>query len=737
MDRSCLIANRTRHPTVLISGGHEGADGRGCPGDPRRSEAAWFSAHLVVCLVACVAAAVPGTGSEAGVITAARDGQFLLERDAEVSTSRPAARERLQATTPTAPTPLPIPDSPAPPVLPEVPDGTSEPRPGEALPGSTSTPQPTATGPDPVTEVEPAPASPPGEPVEPPPAPVSTPSPPSPPPTPTPEPTPEPAPPMVPTSAPDPEMLPVEGSHQDDTAEVVFRGRVLFVLRGSLGAFSAADRAHAVERKLKELVRTPGSQRKIRTALGTAGPELLAGDRVLLTLTAADTATAGGTPEEAAAAVAAALQHALDTGVRASSLRTIAIGLLLTVLATAVLVAFLRLLGLGFPRVVKVVRSWEGTLIRNIRIQRLELLSAARITEFLILGLRLLRLVLAAAALLLYFPVVFSFFPFTRELSNTLLEYLLVPIETVWVMVLDYLPNVFFLLVIGTMTFYGIRLVKWLFQEIERETISLPGFDRDWAAPTFKIVRFLILAFALVVAFPYLPGSQSPAFQGVSIFLGLLLSLSSSSAISNIVAGVILTYTRAFRLGDRVKIADTVGDVVEKSLLATHVRTVKNVDITVPNSLVLGSHIINYSAAARGPGLVLHTTVTIGYDVPWRTVHELLLGAARDTSAIDAEPAPFVWQTSLGDFAVSYELNAVTRRADAMGAVYSELHQHIQDRFNAAGVEIMSPAYTAVRDGNQATIPADYLPPAYETPGFRIWPLSPGKGKAKPPSGDT
>jgi small-conductance mechanosensitive channel len=229
-----------------------------------------------------------------------------------------------------------------------------------------------------------------------------------------------------------------------------------------------------------------------------------------------------------------------------------------------------------------------------------------------------------------------------------------------------------------------------------------------------------MLALAAVIVFPYLPGSDSPAFQGISIFIGVLLSLGSTSAVSNIVAGVVLTYMIPFRPGDRVKIADTTGDIVEQNLLVVRVRTTKNVEITIPNSTVLGNHIVNYSRNAEGQGVVLHSTVTIGYDAPWRTVHELLVSAARRTAGVLQEPEPYVLQTSLNDFHVSYEVNLYTNEPSRMAPIYSELHANIQDEFARAGVEIMSPHYFAARDGNQATIPSELLPADTVIPAFRV-----------------
>jgi small-conductance mechanosensitive channel len=228
--------------------------------------------------------------------------------------------------------------------------------------------------------------------------------------------------------------------------------------------------------------------------------------------------------------------------------------------------------------------------------------------------------------------------------------------------------------------------------------------------------------------FPYLPGAGSDAFKGVSLFVGVLFSLGSSGAVGNIVAGVVLTYTNAFRVGDRVQIGETVGDVVERTMLVTRVRTIKNVDITIPNGTVLASQVINFTTQAADRGLILHSTVTIGYDVPWRQVHELLIAAAGATENVLAEPAPFVLQTSLDDFYVSYQINAYTELPAVMAQTYSLLHQNIQDRFNEAGVEIMSPHYGALRDGNQATIPADHLAKGYRAPTFRLEQVSPEHG---------
>jgi small-conductance mechanosensitive channel len=267
-----------------------------------------------------------------------------------------------------------------------------------------------------------------------------------------------------------------------------------------------------------------------------------------------------------------------------------------------------------------------------------------------------------------------------------------------------------------------LRAIKPFFTGLERENLVINGFYPDWAKPTYNLLSLLIIALAIVIAFPYLPGFNSPAFQGVSVFLGVLFSLGSTSAIANVVGGIILIYTRSFQLGDKISIGDVIGDVIEKGLLVTRIRTPANRIITIPNSSLLNTNVINFSVSQREfkQPLILQTTVTLGYDLPWRKVHATLKEAALATQFIVSEPAPFVLQTSLDDFYVSYQLNAYTDHPSKMVYIYSELHQNIQDKCNEVGIEIMSPHYKALRDGNHSTIPENYLPEDYQSPAFGI-----------------
>jgi small-conductance mechanosensitive channel len=371
-------------------------------------------------------------------------------------------------------------------------------------------------------------------------------------------------------------------------------------------------------------------------------------------------------------------------------------------------------------RLIRKLESWRGTKIPPIRVQSFELISADRLTDTLKWAVQKTKIVVYLILLYIFIPVFFSYFPRTRYYVLGYLDYFIAPFRAIFQGILDFIPNLVFIAITIYVVRYVLRLLRLFFSEIESGRITFKGFHKDWAAPTFKLSKFLLIVFTIVLISPYMPGFGSPAFQGISIFFGILLSLGSTAAIANIVAGAALTYMRPFKVGDRVKIADTVGDVVEKTLLITRVQTIKNVEVTIPNSMVLGSHMINFSVLAQESKLIIHTSVTIGYDVPWRMVHELLIGAAKDTKGVVQEPPPFVLQTALNDFSVAYELNAYTADAQHLMGIQSELHQNIQDRFNEAGVEIMSPTYAALRDGNQVTIPNDYLPKTYEAQGFKI-----------------
>ena len=489
------------------------------------------------------------------------------------------------------------------------------------------------------------------------------------------------------------------------TAPVIVSGKTLFSVQGVL-SFSAEARAAAISKRIRDLSQDVVLRSQTISVSDAEGAsDIVAGDLVVMSVTDRDARAASVTRQALAQDYAQRIAAALTAYRHEYSLKSLILGGVYALISTIVLIVLLRLLGILFRKFYKKLHSWRGTVIPSLRIQKFELLPADRIADFAIGVTRLTRLALVLVICYFYASLVLGFFPWTRGYARVLLGYVLSPLKQVSDAAIAYLPNVFFIAVILVIAYYVTKFVRVIFDEIGKGTISFSNFYPEWAEPTYKIVRVLIFALTLVVVFPYLPGAKSPAFQGVSIFLGVLLSLGSTSAVADIVAGVILTYMRAFRVGDRVKIADTIGDVVEKTLLVTRVRTIKNVEITITNTMVLSSHIINYSASLRDGGLILHTAVTIGYDAPWRTVHQLLIDAALACEDVRKDPKPFVLQTALDDFYVHYEINAYTDQPSRMVKIYSDLHQAIQDKFNEAGVEIMSSHYANVRDGNRSTIP--------------------------------
>lgn len=379
-------------------------------------------------------------------------------------------------------------------------------------------------------------------------------------------------------------------------------------------------------------------------------------------------------------------------------------------IATGALVLAWIAVGSIFRRLNGAIDRWHAPIHQALKIQRLEVVSAQQIRDAMLSAARLARSGILLVTLSIYISRILSLFPEAGPVANELRLMVINPLNMIGQAVIDYLPNLIQIIIILLITRYALKLIHLFFHAIDAGIIVIPDFYPDWSEPTYKIVRLVVLVFIPFAILPLLPGANSQFFEEISFFIGLLVSLGSTSAIKNMTAGMVLTYTRSFQIGDRIRIGESVGDVLDKSLFVTRLNTIKNEQITIPNGTVLDSNIVNYSTQARTQGLILHTSVTIGYDVDWRQVHDLLIAAALRTTHIIETPQPFVLQTSLDDYYVAYEINAYTSRADLMAGTLSELHQNIQDSFHTAGVEIMSPAYTALRNGSDAAIPAQEPP---------------------------
>jgi small-conductance mechanosensitive channel len=338
-------------------------------------------------------------------------------------------------------------------------------------------------------------------------------------------------------------------------------------------------------------------------------------------------------------------------------------------------------------------------------------------------------LVLLIAA---YVFEVFRYFRGSSRLLDAIRQTLATPARAITQAIINYLPEVGYLAVIWALGYGLLKVVNFTFRSISDGTLRFPGFQQEWAGPTYKLIRVIVVLFLVMVSFPYLPGAGSQFFQGFSVFVGALVTFGSSGAIGNIIAGITLTYTNAFRIGDLIRIGDTIGFVREKSLLVTRLVTVQNEGVTIPNGNILSGSILNYSSLAATKGLTLTVNAGIGYDVDWRTVHRLMIEGARRTTYVLQDPPPCVWQTNLGDYAVVYQLRAWTDRADLMLETHSDLRAKVLDEFNRAGVEIMTPSIFAHRDASDLAIPQEQFPDRPAPEGIAVEVKTPASGPSSP-----
>jgi small-conductance mechanosensitive channel len=487
--------------------------------------------------------------------------------------------------------------------------------------------------------------------------------------------------------------LGAEAVDEVNVAPVIVDGVTLMRLRG-VSALPAEKRARSVAGRIEALAAdrsiSPGT---LRVEEAETVSRILAGDQLVLAITDADARLEQLDRSVLAKVYVTRIGEAIDSYRRDRAADRLARSGLLALAAS---LALAGLLWLGRRLMRRVDALFERRIkekLAGLEAQSFRILSAAHLWRTL-RGLRgLLWTVAVLLAIVFYLDFVLHLFPWTRWLGLRLFDLLVDPLRVVGGGVLRSIPDLVFLVILVIVVRYVLKALRLLFGGIEQGVVSLAGFQSEWAWPTYRLVRLMVLALAVVVAYPYIPGSGTDAFKGVSLFLGVVFSLGSSSLIGNIIAGYSMTYRRAFRVGDRVRIDEHMGDISETRLLVTHLRTPKNEEIVIPNSTILGTSVVNYSTLAREGRLILHTTVGIGYETPWRQVEAMLQEAAARTEGLLREPAPFVMHKALGDFAVTYEINAYCGDAQAMYTIYTRLHRNILDVFNEYGVQIMTPAY--------------------------------------------
>jgi small-conductance mechanosensitive channel len=515
-------------------------------------------------------------------------------------------------------------------------------------------------------------------------------------------------------------QLPPGFTVADPGGPVELEGKVLFYLRVNSKVDTAQKRAQIVSASILKLAEDPlFSPKSITVRDSELSSDIMAGDKVLYPLWEFEARVMGKPANELARDYADKIRQAIAAYQKEHSLRNLIIRIIKTVLALFALIILVMLVNRGMRRLNRAILASDR--IRGVKIGEFEFFTADRIKAVITSVTKMVRLLIILVLIYSYFHLGLSFFPSTQRYALKLYEGVFGAVTSVGEAIWDQTPALAFLAVLFFITRYVLKTLRFFFEQVGAGKVTVSGLDAEVAPITYKIVKILILAFVAVIAYPYIPGSQSSAFKGISIFLGVLFSLGSSSAIANLIAGVSLTYMRSFRVGDVIKVGDSTGVVLERRLYITRLKTFKNQVITIPNNIILTSHVNNLSQEVRrGNGLILHTSVTIGYDAAWEKVHALLIEAANRTAHILKSPPPFVLQTALNDFYVAYEVNAYTDAPEIMPWIYGELHQNIQNTFNEGGVEIMSPHYTQIRDGNHTTIPADYLTPDYEAPAIRI-----------------
>ena len=472
-------------------------------------------------------------------------------------------------------------------------------------------------------------------------------------------------------------------------------GKHLFEVRGMRG-YPAARRAREAGERIVALAADPKfSPESLTIKHGELDTQILNGDKMVIRVFDADGGIEGLQRDLLAEVYLVRIKESIGEYRRDRTSEYLTRGAVRAGVATLIIAAVL----FGLLKLVRWVgRVLERRFERHVKALEEKSNKILRADRFLTIFHWILKAISLAAALLLayyYLQYVLGIFPWTRAFGFRMLALITDPIHNLAKAIIAYIPKLVFLIILVFITRYLIRVLRLFFDSLGRRSKTLSGFDPDWAQPTFKIVRIVLILLTAVLAYPYIPGSSSDAFKGISIFIGVIFSLGSTSVIANVMAGYTMIYRRAFKVGDRVKINDAVGDVTAIRMLVTHIRSLKNEELILPNSIVINSQVINYSALARSEGLILHTTVGIGYEVPWRQVEAMLLAAAERTPGLRKDPAPFVLQTSLGDYAITYELNGYCGDAHNMIPLYSELRRNILDLFNEYGVAIMTPSYIA------------------------------------------
>jgi small-conductance mechanosensitive channel len=509
-----------------------------------------------------------------------------------------------------------------------------------------------------------------------------------------------------------------------DTAVLVVQGRPVFVFRGALGAVNAAERAAAARRRIDDFLASNGEV-VVSERRAPEGTIVLLGGRPVFAISPADIDTASGeTLVTTSEGVLLRMRDALAGATSERSFRYLLEGILLAIGATLLFLLVLRALVWARARALAKIPATSVRRFPQLTIRGFTIVSTASILRFLRRLLDFAFWALGLFAAYLWLAYVLTRFVYSRPWGEALGNYLAVTVSSLAIGAVSAVPGIFTVVLIVVAARWLTRLIAGFFDAVEAGNVQVGWIHPETANATKRIVLALLWLFAIVAIYPYLPGSGSEVFKGVTVFAGLVVSLGSTGIVNQGMSGLVLMYSRALKAGDYVRIGAIEGTVTTLGMLSTKIRSTKNEEITIPNAVVVGTDVLNFTRLQASGGVALHTAVTIGYDTPWRQVQGLLVLAAERTPGIRKEPAPFVLQTALSDFYVEYELRAYMEHPERRIATLSALNANIVDAFNEFGVQIMSPHYRndpempkVVPVGHWHDAPARGAPPLGTVPG--------------------
>ena len=479
---------------------------------------------------------------------------------------------------------------------------------------------------------------------------------------------------------------------------IVFEKDTLYYLYTSYGPYDIDTRVKYVEEKLKELYNDPyfvADSIKIKPAGDYLS--VMYNDKTITGVSMVDALWENSSQTELAQRYANIIKNTIVKYKEQNSLKSVLIRL--AELLLVLFIAFILVWAINrlFDFLKKITLNSEHRFLTSIRIRNYDFIKKPGIVKALVKLLAILRIVFLLFLLITIIPLIFDIFPSTQYLSKIIVQWISEPIKNVGIAIIGYLPHLFYIVIIAVITRYVLKILRFFALEIERGILKIKGFHPEWAHTTYVLARMMLWVLALVIMFPHLPGSDSDAFKGISVFLGVLISLGSSSAISNAIAGIVISYMRPFQVGDWIKSGEIIGAVIEKNALVTRLKTINNEDITIPNSAILSGATMNFTSIGKEIGLALNVQVKVRYDYSDNLVEELLIEAALKTNGISPKPHPYIFQISLSELNAVYELNAYTFHPENMYFIKSHLTKNIQSTFRQANIEIFSTQYVEIR----------------------------------------